>query len=52
MKINTSNNHFFVSLVKSGLRIMAGAFLISAGLWEPGAFLIVAEVLGILEEMV
>lgn len=47
-----SRGHFYVSLVKSGLRIVAGSFLIAGNLWFAGFFLIGAELLGILEEMV
>ena len=47
-----SKKHFYVSLVKSALRICAGASLIMVGLPEAGWFFIVAEVLGIVEEIV
>ena len=49
---DTSRGHFYVSLVKSVLRIGAGASLIYFGLIEAGILLIVAEVLGIVEELV
>jgi len=49
---DTSRGHFYVSLVKSVLRIGAGASLIIVGLPEAGWLLIVAEALGILEEIV
>ena len=49
---DTSRGHFYVSLVKSVLRIGAGASLIYFGLTEAGILLIVAEVLGIVEELV
>ena len=49
---DTSRGHFYVSLVKSVLRIGAGASLIYFGLIEAGILLIVAEVLGIIEELV
>jgi len=49
---DTSRGHFYVSLVKSVLRIGAGASLIIMGLTEAGWLLIVAEALGILEEVV
>jgi hypothetical protein len=58
---DTSKGHFYVSLVKSFLRIVAGVTLAMAG-FDPniitawlkcaGAFLIAAECLGILEELV
>jgi hypothetical protein len=47
-----SRGHFYVSLVKSALRIIAGLLLTQGLLLEAGAFLIVAEVLGIVEELV
>ncbi len=44
--------HFYVSLVKSGLRIIAGCLLMAGNIWMAGFFLIGAELLGILEELV
>lgn len=49
---DTSNGHFYVSLVKSGLRIVAGMFLIQGSIVGAGVLLILAELLGILEEIV
>jgi hypothetical protein len=49
---DTSRGHFYVSLIKSVLRIGAGASLIIIGIPEAGWLLIVAEALGILEELV
>jgi hypothetical protein len=49
---DTSNGHFYVSLVKSLLRIAAGLFLAAGDLLLAGAFLIAAEFLGIVEEIV
>jgi hypothetical protein len=58
---DTSRGHFYVSLGKSFLRIIAGITLALAGLdpdvmtaWLKcaGAFFIAAEVLGIVEEIV
>ena len=49
---DTSRGHFYVSMAKSALRIVAGASLIMMGLPEAGWFLIAAEALGIVEEMV
>ena len=44
--------HLYISLVKSAIRIIAGASLM-VGLWLiAGALLILAEVLGIVEELV
>jgi hypothetical protein len=47
-----SRGHFYVSLVKSGLRIVAGIFLINGNLLAAGSLLILAEGLGIVEELV
>ena len=47
-----SRGHFYVSLIKSVLRIGAGASLIMMGLPEAGWLLIIAEVLGIVDELV
>ncbi len=49
---DTSRGHFYVSLVKSGIRIIAGYALISGNLVMAGALLIAAEVLGVIEEVV
>ena len=58
---DTSKGHFYVSLAKSFLRITAGITLALAGtdpvlmtswLVVAGGFFIVAELLGILEELV
>lgn len=49
---DTSKGHFYVSLAKSALRIVAGVSLIMVGFPEAGAFFIAAEVLGIVEELV
>jgi hypothetical protein len=48
-----SRGHFYVSLVKSATRIAAGIALIwPQSLIIAGAFLIAAEILGIVEELV
>jgi hypothetical protein len=49
---DTSRGHFYVSLVKSILRIGAGGCLIQGNLFFAGMLLILAEVLGIVEELV
>lgn len=49
---DTSKGHFYVSLVKSGLRIIAGYALINSNFVLAGALFIAAEVLGIVEELV
>lgn len=45
-------NHMNVSFVKSALRFVAGGALIMGSLMWAGIFLIAAEVLGVIEEMV
>ena len=47
-----SKGHFYVSLVKSGFRIGAGITLIYGLLVPAGTLLILAEILGIVEELV
>ena len=57
---DTSKGHFYVSLVKSALRIVAGCCFVTAGysvmhggwLVAGGTLLIMAEILGIAEELV
>jgi hypothetical protein len=49
---DTSKGHFYVSLVKSIIRIGAGGCLIQGNLIAAGGLLILAEMLGIVEEMV
>ena len=44
--------HRNISFVKSGLRVVAGLFLVSGSLLGGGVFLILAEILGVLEELV
>ena len=43
--------HFRISIVKSGMRIAAGLRLVQGDLLGAGFFLIVAEILGIAEEL-
>ena len=45
-------NHMNVSFVKSGLRFVAGGALIAGSLFWGGVFIILAEVLGVVEEVV
>ena len=47
-----SKGHFYVSLTKSGIRIVAGAMLITGNILMAGVCLIMAEVLGVVEELV
>ena len=49
---DTSKGHFYVSLAKSAIRIVAGGCLITGNLLMAGVCLILAEVLGIVEELV
>ena len=46
-----SKRHFYISIVKSAVRILAGVYLIFGDFVTAGALLIGAEVLGILEEL-
>ena len=47
-----SRGHFWLSLVKSGIRIAAGFALVASSFVVAGVLLIAAEVFGILEEMI
>ena len=48
-----AKNHLIISLIKSALRIVgAGALMMVGSTLICGAFLIAAEILGILEELV
>ena len=47
-----SKGHFYVSLVKSALRIAAGVALVNMAFVGAGALFILAEILGIVEELV
>lgn len=49
---DTSNGHFYVSIVKSIVRIGAGTSLSFGNLFFAGFLLILAEGLGVLEELV
>jgi hypothetical protein len=49
---DTSKGHFYVSIVKSAVRIAAGAALIMGSLVVCGVLIILAEILGIVEELV
>lgn len=44
--------HKYISFAKSALRIIAGSLLCAGQLFAAGALLILAEVLGIAEELV
>ena len=49
---DTSKGHFYVSLAKSAIRIVAGGCLITGNLLMAGVCFIIAEMLGIVEELV
>jgi len=49
---DTSKGHFYVSLVKSAIRVFAGIALINGNLMLAGSLIIAAEVLGVIEELV
>jgi len=49
---DTSKGHFYVSIVKSAVRIAAGAALIMGSFAVCGWLIILAEILGIVEEIV
>lgn len=43
--------HFYISLIKSGIRITAGGMLMQGNWATAGGLFIFAEVLGIVEEL-
>jgi hypothetical protein len=49
---DTSKGHFYVSIVKSFIRIFAGICIINNNLLIGGIAIIIAEILGIIEELV
>jgi hypothetical protein len=49
---DTSKGHFYVSIVKSAIRIGAGCWLMTGNFLMAGVCLILAEVFGIFEELV
>jgi hypothetical protein len=49
---DTSKGHFYVSIAKSVIRILAGVCLFSGNFVFAGVGIILAEVLGIVEELV
>lgn len=50
-KESKTNTHFWISLVKSGFRIGAGYALWNGNYMSAGVLLIIAEILGIAEEI-
>jgi uncharacterized membrane protein YphA (DoxX/SURF4 family) len=51
VKESKTNWHFRISIVKSVLRIIAGIALVNGLLVPAGSFFVVAEILGIIEEL-
>ena len=51
VKESKTNWHFRISVAKSILRIIAGIALVNGLLVPTGSFFIVAEILGIIEEL-
>jgi len=49
--VDVSKKHFYISLIKSAVRIGAGGFLITGNFLMAGILLIGAEALGIVEEL-
>ena len=49
---DTSRGHFWVSLAKSAIRIFAGGVLMVGNIWLAGVCIVLAEVLGVVEELV
>jgi hypothetical protein len=49
---DTSRGHFYVSLAKSAIRIVAGVCLMAGFYWFAGLGFVLAEMLGIVEEVV
>lgn len=47
-----SKGHFYISIIKSAVRVAAGIALIEGNLVLAGALLVIAEAFGILEELV
>jgi hypothetical protein len=50
-KESKTNIHFRISVIKSTFRIIACIFLMNGKLLETGALLLLAEILGIAEEI-
>ena len=50
-KESKSNKHFVISIIKSGVRIVAGVTLTFGYIATAGILLVTAEILGIAEEL-
>jgi hypothetical protein len=51
LKESNSSKHFKISVFKSGIRMLGCASLCKSDIWAAGLLLIVAEILGIIEEL-
>ena len=51
LKESKTNKHFTISLIKSAVRVVAGIDLVLGDVWYAGVLLIIAEILGIVEEL-
>lgn len=49
--VDPSKKHFYISIIKSVIRIVAGMYLFYGNFAIAGVLLVVAEVLGVLEEL-
>lgn len=49
--VDPSKKHFYISIIKSIIRIVAGVYLFYGNFAIAGILLIIAEVLGVLEEL-
>ncbi len=50
-KESKTSKHFIISLIKSAVRIGAGINLVLGNIWHAGVLLVIAEILGIVEEL-
>jgi hypothetical protein len=50
-KESKTNRHFTISMIKSAVRIAAGIDLALGNIWYAGILLIIAEILGVVEEL-
>lgn len=49
--MDVSKKHFYISLMKSAVRILAGIVLFTGNFATAGILLVAAEILGIIEEV-
>ena len=50
-KESKTNKHFWISMIKSGVRVFAGIALAYSSYGMAGCLFVVAEILGIIEEL-